>query len=154
VPAAERKKNMQCSHFAPPKGIAAVVAQAIQSATASIQLLIYAFTNPYLAYALAAAANRGVAVTVIFDGGKQHEPWGALATLKTAPVKTYADCEHSIMHNKICIVDSKLLLTGSYNWTYAAENDNAEALITTDDPVTVAAFQTEFAKHLSHSIPI
>lgn len=37
------------------------------------------------------------------------------------------------MHNKFCLFDGHLLITGSYNWTYAAEQRNAENIITTDE---------------------
>lgn len=37
------------------------------------------------------------------------------------------------MHNKFCIFDGSILITGSYNWTYSAENRNAENIIITDE---------------------
>ena len=37
------------------------------------------------------------------------------------------------MHNKFCIFDGSILITGSYNWTYSAESRNAENIIITDE---------------------
>lgn len=37
------------------------------------------------------------------------------------------------MHNKFCIFDKSILITGSYNWTYSAERRNAENIIITDE---------------------
>jgi len=36
------------------------------------------------------------------------------------------DHSHAISHNKIIIIDKKVLITGSYNFTNQAEGENAE----------------------------
>ena len=33
------------------------------------------------------------------------------------------------MHNKVAIIDGKILFTGSYNWSKAAEEKNQENLL-------------------------
>ena len=50
------------------------------------------------------------------------------------------------------IIDGATVLTGSFNWTEQAENDHAENLISTDDPVTVAMYQNNFNVHAAHSL--
>ena len=49
------------------------------------------------------------------------------------------------MHNKFAIIDNRLLLTGSYNWTFSANNRNDENLIVIDDPEIIEIFQNQFA---------
>ncbi|MBC7776775.1 MAG: hypothetical protein H7246_15180 [Phycisphaerae bacterium] len=49
--------------------------------------------------------------------------------------------EAGLMHHKFALIDDRLLLTGSFNWTY---NSNAENLLFTDDTKTLVAFQEEF----------
>jgi phosphatidylserine/phosphatidylglycerophosphate/cardiolipin synthase-like enzyme len=48
------------------------------------------------------------------------------------------------MHNKFAIIDNRLLLTGSYNWTFAANNKNEENLMVIDDPEIIKIFQNQF----------
>jgi hypothetical protein len=50
------------------------------------------------------------------------------------------------MHNKFCLFDNRVLVTGSYNWTYSAETRNAENIITTDEENVCLAFCEQFAK--------
>ena len=48
------------------------------------------------------------------------------------------------MHNKFAIIDNRLLLTGSYNWTFSANNRNDENLLIIDDPEIIEIFQNQF----------
>jgi phosphatidylserine/phosphatidylglycerophosphate/cardiolipin synthase-like enzyme len=50
------------------------------------------------------------------------------------------------MHHKFAIIDNHLLLTGSYNWTFAANNKNEENLMIIDDPEVIAQYQNQFKK--------
>ena len=47
------------------------------------------------------------------------------------------------MHDKFCIIDNKLVISGSYNWSKNA-NDNFENIIITDDRIVVAKFLNEY----------
>ena len=55
------------------------------------------------------------------------------------------------MHNKFCIIDGKKLITGSYNWTYAAEYNNKENIIISDDISLCNEFSFHF-KSLKENI--
>jgi hypothetical protein len=55
----------------------------------------------------------------------------------------YAHCDTGLMHHKFALVDERLLLCGSFNWTY---NSNAENLLVLDDTVLLRAFQEEFER--------
>jgi hypothetical protein len=48
------------------------------------------------------------------------------------------------MHHKFCVIDSNIAITGSYNWTYFAEQYNNENIIITDERDIVNAFKSEF----------
>ena len=48
------------------------------------------------------------------------------------------------MHNKFAIIDNRLLLTGSYNWTFSANNRNDENLMVIDDPEIIEIFKNQF----------
>jgi len=48
------------------------------------------------------------------------------------------------MHNKFAIIDNRLLLTGSYNWTFSANNRNDENLMVIDDPEIIEIFQNQY----------
>jgi phosphatidylserine/phosphatidylglycerophosphate/cardiolipin synthase-like enzyme len=44
-------------------------------------------------------------------------------------MKVLVDAEHAIAHNKLMIIDEKIVVTGSYNFTRQAEDANAENLL-------------------------
>ena len=48
------------------------------------------------------------------------------------------------MHNKFAVIDNRILLTGSYNWTFSANNRNDENLMVIDDPEIIEIFQNQF----------
>ena len=50
------------------------------------------------------------------------------------------------MHHKFAVVDSAILLTGSFNWTRAAASKNVENCLVTSAPEAVAAYAAEFEK--------
>lgn len=49
-----------------------------------------------------------------------------------------------IMHHKFCVIDKKICLFGSYNWTINAEFKNAENINVTDDISAVCSYLNEF----------
>ena len=51
------------------------------------------------------------------------------------------------MHNKFCVIDSKVLISGSYNWTYYAEDRNRENIVLIEEELeTIDAFINEFER--------
>jgi hypothetical protein len=59
--------------------------------------------------------------------------------------KLYAQDNDFLMHHKFCIIDSSILINGSYNWTLHAENSNIEnVLVFEDDEELINIFNNEF----------
>lgn len=64
----------------------------------------------------------------------------------------FTDRQHSIAHNKVIVIDGDTVITGSFNFSAAAENSNAENLIIlTGRPKIAAACTKDFEEHLAHS---
>lgn len=57
-----------------------------------------------------------------------------------------ADSSVGFMHHKFCVIDNKIAITGSYNWTYYAETRNVENIVITDNMEIVNLFSTEFKR--------
>lgn len=56
---------------------------------------------------------------------------------------TYIDPAHKIAHNKVMIIDGETAITGSFNFTKAAENGNAENLLVINHAPELAARYTQ-----------
>jgi phosphatidylserine/phosphatidylglycerophosphate/cardiolipin synthase-like enzyme len=62
------------------------------------------------------------------------------------------DDKHRIAHDKVILIDETTIVTGSFNFTKGAEEDNAENLLIIDGkPKLMAAYQESFKEHLEHS---
>ena len=120
--------------FTPGDDIEGLIVREIARARATIQVQAYLFTDRHVATALVGALRRGVAVDVIGDAAQQ-ESGGlpVLARLRKAGARVYLDGELAASHNKIVIVDAgtprATVITGSYNFTHAAQARNAENVV-------------------------
>ena len=64
------------------------------------------------------------------------------------------DDNHAIAHNKVLIIDGATVITGSFNFSKVAEEDNAENLLTIRDKRKLAgAYVENFSRHLDHAKP-
>ena len=145
--------------FTPGEDIAGLIAQRIAKARKSVRMQAYLLTDRAIAKALIAARKRGVDVEVIGDAA-QHEagglPW--LAPLERAGARVYLNTSHAASHNKIVIVDGgspgATVITGSYNFTQAAQSRNAEnVVVISGNRAITDRFVDNFELHRSQSIP-
>ena len=58
----------------------------------------------------------------------------------------YYSSVENMVHHKFCIIDDKIVITGSYNWTYYAENRNWENIVILESSEVVKAYIEEFEK--------
>lgn len=69
--------------------------------------------------------------------------------------KFYFGLQENPMHNKFCIIDGKVLITGSYNYTYLAETINSENIIVFKGVTDIIDnYKKEFFKLTSNLNPI
>ena len=57
-----------------------------------------------------------------------------------------ADSSIGFMHHKFCVIDNKIAITGSYNWTYYAETRNVENILITDNLDIVNLYLAEYKR--------
>ncbi len=112
--------------FSPRGGITDMIVQELNSAKKSIEVQAYSFTSAPIAQALVDAHRRGVNVRVILDKSQKTEKYSSATYLTNAGVPTHIDRAFAIAHSKIMIVDRADVITGSFNFTKNAENNNAE----------------------------
>jgi len=89
----------------------------------------YSFTSKPIAKALIDAKKRGVKIDTVLDKSNATAKYSAATFLYNAGIPVLIDDNHAIAHNKIMIIDRQILITGSFNFTAAAENKNAENLL-------------------------
>jgi len=138
--------------FTPGDRVDARIAAAIDGAEREVLVLAYSFTQPTIARALAAAHGRGVVVQLLADRGQTLElPQSAVPALARAGVPVWLDRDHGAAHNKVVVIDADTpqatAITGSYNFTVAAQARNAENIvILRDNPDAARAYRDYFRR--------
>ena len=61
------------------------------------------------------------------------------------------DAKHAIAHNKVMVIDHRFVISGSFNFTKAAESSNAENLLIIDDPDLAKKYMDNWQHHFEHS---
>ena len=116
----------------------------INQAEAFINIAMYIFTDREIALPLVKARERGVKVRLYLDKDQVEYQYSQSRFLVQKGINTRISSNKYIMHNKFAIIDNRILLTGSYNWTFSANNRNDENLMVIDDPELIEIFQNQF----------
>ncbi len=141
-------------YFSPNGGCTDAIVRELNAARMSIRIQAYSFTSAPIAQAVATAKGRGVAVEAVLDRSNRTNKYSAATFLRNHGIDVRIDARHAIAHNKVMIIDDRTVITGSFNFTKAAEENNAEnLLIIRNDPVLAAKYLANFRRHQEHSEP-
>ena len=139
-------------HFSPKGGCTDVVVQEIKNARHEVLVLAYSFTSEPIAKALVDAKLRGLHVEIVLDHSNEKEDHTEMTFLIEQGLAPLIDPVHAIAHNKVMVIDKRTLITGSFNFTHQAENENAEnLLVVKGHPDLVAAYRANFTAHKAHA---
>jgi phosphatidylserine/phosphatidylglycerophosphate/cardiolipin synthase-like enzyme len=137
--------------FTPGGECADRIVEEIHHAKSDIYVQAYSFTSKPIAQALVDAHKRGVKVWVILDKSQRSERYTSAVFLTNMQIPTYIDARHAIAHNKIIIIDKTTTLTGSFNFTKAAQERNAENLLIVRSREIAKAYLDNWYIHKEHS---
>ena len=145
--------------FTPGQDAAALIINAIAMAHRQILVQAFSFTHDGIAQALIAAHHRGVEVRLIADREQTEKMQrGQVPSLAAAGILVWLDGEHQSAHNKVMVIDAgsamPTVITGSYNFTRAAQFKNAEnVLIMHGNKPLTEQYRLNWQRHLPHSLP-
>lgn len=140
------------AYFSPNGGATEAIVNEINAADSLIRVQGYSFTSKPIAKALADARKRGLKVEVILDKSQRKEKYTSADFVAHAGIPTYIDAAHAIAHNKIIIIGRSVLITGSFNFSNAAEEKNAEnLLVMKGNKLLVDRYIRNFEAHKLHS---
>lgn len=138
-------------YFSPRGGCTEAVVNELNSARKSVLVQAYSFTSAPIAGALLEAHKRGVKVEVILDKSQETEKYSEADFLANTGVSVRIDAKHAIAHNKIMVIDDATVITGSFNFTKAAEQSNAENLLVIRSPELAGVYTGNWLAHADHS---
>lgn len=140
-------------YFSPKGGCTEAIISEIDRAKTEILIQAYSFTSAPIAKALVNAHKRGVKVQAILDKSQRSERYTSATFLTNAGIPTYIDARHAIAHNKIMIIDKTMVITGSFNFTKAAEEKNAENMLIISSAELARLYLDNWQNHKEHSEP-
>jgi phosphatidylserine/phosphatidylglycerophosphate/cardiolipin synthase-like enzyme len=140
-------------YFSPHGGATESLVRRIDAARRDIAVLAYSFTSRPVVEALCRAVARGVHVEAVLDRSQRAARGGQGQTLASCGGTVYIDARHAIAHNKIMVFDGRTVSTGSFNFTAAAENSNAENLVIIDSPDLARLYSEDWERHRAHAEP-
>ena len=140
-------------YFSPNGGCTEAIVNEISHAKSEIYVQAYSFTSAPIAKALVDAHKKGIKVEAILDKSQKKEKYTSATFLNNSGIPTYIDSKHAIANNKIMIIDKEIVITGSFNFTKAAEEKNAENLLILKNRKLAETYLKNWNKHKDHSEP-
>ncbi|MBI5329909.1 MAG: phospholipase D family protein [Betaproteobacteria bacterium] len=146
--------------FTPGDDAGALVITAIRNAKKQVLVQAYSFTHRDIGQALIDAKRRGVDVRVIVDLTQtENGKTSLIGWLTEQGVPMWVDAEHPAAHNKVMVIDAgaktAAVVTGSFNFSHAADFRNAEnVLVLRDNPNLAEAYAANWRRHFTHARPV
>jgi phosphatidylserine/phosphatidylglycerophosphate/cardiolipin synthase-like enzyme len=138
-------------YFSPDGGCTYAIVSALNKAKTEVLVQAYSFTSKEIAKALVDAHKRGVRTLIVLDKSNRSGRYSAADFTAHMGIPTFIDSEHAIAHNKIMIIDKETVITGSFNFTKAAEEKNAENLLILRSKDLAKVYVENWNKHKAHS---
>jgi phosphatidylserine/phosphatidylglycerophosphate/cardiolipin synthase-like enzyme len=136
--------------FAPEDDVPGAIINEIKKANKEIKFLSYSFTHTKIAEAILEKKKSGIKVSGIFEYTGSNTSYSEYKNLLNAGITLYRyksiDNSKSFMHHKVIIIDNKIVITGSFNFTNNASTDNDENLLVITSHETAARYNEEFER--------
>ena len=135
-------------YFSPEDKVAQRIIALIQGARESIYFMAYNLTSNEIGNAIMQKVQAGVNVSGIMDDTQVSSSQGTeFDPFIQAGVDVLRDGnQDGLMHHKVMIIDQKIVITGSYNFTASAEENNDENSVIIFSPDIAMRFYQEFQR--------
>ncbi|ASU40053.1 endonuclease [Herbaspirillum sp. meg3] len=143
--------------FTPGDDIEGLIAETLDKARKQVLMQAYILTSKPLTNALIAARKRGVDVRVLVDADQLNKSGRErIADLQRAGIKVLQETKYKNAHNKVIVIDAgnadATVITGSYNFTWTAQNKNAEnILVARKNPPLAAKYAANWMRHFQEA---
>jgi phosphatidylserine/phosphatidylglycerophosphate/cardiolipin synthase-like enzyme len=127
------------------------IVKELSNAKSELLIQAYSFTSKEIAEAIVKAHKKGIHVEIILDKSNKSAKYSAGDFTAHMGIITYIDDKHAIAHNKIMIIDKETVITGSFNFTKAAEEKNAENLLIIKSKELAKIYTENWNEHKKHS---
>ncbi|MBO1350976.1 MAG: DUF655 domain-containing protein [Hormoscilla sp. GUM202] len=141
-----------------------LIAKTLGTASKSVDLALFVFSEQKLVNVLESNHRQGVEIRALIDRGfawrnysealdmlgvaiasnckyeADNRPWASPIATVGVPILPPGDK----LHHKFAVIDGETVITGSQNWSPAANHNNDETLLVIENPTVAAHFVREF----------
>lgn len=128
------------------KGSLCELIETLQGAEKSLDVCVFAFSCKELADTLINAHSNGVVVRVITDNEQSMVSGSQIERLRKKGIQVRIDNSAYFMHHKFALVDEKILINGSLNWTLQGVCGNQENVVIEENSEIVQPFLRHFER--------
>jgi phosphatidylserine/phosphatidylglycerophosphate/cardiolipin synthase-like enzyme len=140
--------------FSPTDHAGPRLQELLTEAKESIYFLAFSFTSDNLGKAIAQRAKAGVKVAGVMEASQVESNTGTeWQRFQSAGLDVRQDGNPKNMHDKVIIIDGKIVVTGSYNFSANAERSNDENLLVIHDADLAKLYLAEFQKVYDQAAP-
>lgn len=134
------------NYFAPEDPTVEAIRAALRNARERIVFMAFSFTHPRIGDALLERARAGVEIHGVMERSGAEAPVSQFNRLRRAGIDVLKDGNPYNMHHKVFVIDRRVVIFGSYNFSRNAAEDNDENFLIVADPAMAARFEAEFAR--------
>lgn len=134
------------TYFSPQDSGAAQIIRWIGAARQRIHFMAFSFTHDGIGEAMLERARAGVEVAGVFESRDSGTQFSEYPRLKREGLDVVLDGNPWLMHHKVIIIDDRITVSGSFNYSQNADRQNDENLLIVDDVSLAAAFEAEYQR--------
>jgi len=135
--------------FSPQEDPDEKLLQYVGAAKSKIDFLAFSFTDDKLGKAVMERAKAGVKVRGVFETTGSETKYSEYGPMKAAGLEVYQDGNPYVLHHKVFVIDDRITVFGSYNFSDNAATSNDENMLIVDDPALSASFTAEAERMLA-----
>lgn len=141
-----------------------LIAKTLSASTKTVDLALFVFSDQKLANILEERHNQNVQIRALIESQFAYHPYSEVLDMMGFALSD--NCKYELdnrpwknpistvgvpilakgdsLHDKFAVIDNQTVITGSHNWSQAANNGNDETLIVIENPAIAAHYQREF----------
>lgn len=132
--------------FSPEDHVIDKIIPLVKAAKKSVYFMIFTYTHDGLMNAMIERFKAGVTVQGIIETRGSETEYSALPPMFCAKMSVRQDGNPGTFHHKVIVIDEKILITGSLNFTANADEGNSENTVILTNPQIAALYLQEFQR--------
>ena len=131
-------------YFSPGDECLHAIQHHLREAKSSIDICVFTISDNRITELIIEKHRQKIPIRIITDNDKMEDRGSDIYWLKREGLAIRIDATRHHMHHKFAVMDERIVLTGSYNWTRSAAEHNEENLLVSQEPSISSAYREKF----------